>query len=60
MLGELSYASVDTYDQVRIIAAPMAAGRAMAMRAEAGPPTAEFSPQKISVTARVNTMFALK
>jgi uncharacterized protein YggE len=60
MLGELSYASVDTYDQVRILAAPMAAGRAMAMRAEAGPPTAEFSPQKISVTARVNTMFALK
>ena len=59
-LGELSYASVDTYDQVRILAAPMQAQRSMAMRAEAAPPTAEFSPQKISVTARVNSMFALK
>jgi uncharacterized protein YggE len=59
-LGELAYASVDTYDQVRVLAAPMAGARAMtAMRAEAAP-TAEFSPQKISVTARVSAMFALK
>lgn len=59
-LGELSYASVDTYEQVRVLATPMAAQRGMAMRAEAAPPTAEFSPQKISVTARVNTMFTIK
>jgi uncharacterized protein YggE len=60
-LGELSYASVDTYEQVRVLAAPMVASRAMGARMEtAAPPTAEFSPQKISVTARVNTMFALK
>ena len=61
-LGELSYASVDTYDQVRVLAAPMMRSQAMAgaMRADMAPPTAEFSPQKISVTARVNSMFALK
>jgi uncharacterized protein YggE len=58
-LGELSYASVDTYEQVRVLAAPMAAQRAMTA-AQVGPPTAEFSPQKVSVSARVSTMFALK
>ncbi len=58
-LGELSYASVDTYEQVRILAAPMAA-RAMGARAEAAPPTGEFTPQKVVVTARVSTMFAMK
>lgn len=58
-LGELSYASVDTYEQVRVLAAPMAA-RAMGARAEAAPPTAEFTPQKIMVSARVSTMFTLK
>lgn len=60
-LGELSYASVDTYEQVRVLAQPMAA-RAMTMQAGAAvaAPTAEFSPQKISVSARVSTMFALK
>ncbi len=61
-LAELSYASVDTYEQVRVLAQPMAAQRATAMgsRAEMGAPTAEFSPQKITVSARVSTMFALK
>ncbi len=60
-LGELSYASVDTYEQVRVLAAPMARVQAAgAMRTEMAPPTAEFSPQKITVNARVSTMFALK
>ena len=59
-LGELSYASVDTYEQVRVLAQPMAAQRAMTMGAPQPAPTAEFSPQKISVSARVSTMFALK
>lgn len=58
-LGELSYASVDTYEQVHVLAQPMAA-RSMAMAAAPAPPTAEFSPQKITVNARVSTMFALK
>ena len=59
-LGELTYASVDTYEQVRVLASPMAAPRAMTMGAQVAAPTSEFSPQKISVTARVSTMFALK
>lgn len=59
-LGELSYASVDTYEQVRVLAAPMAAPRAMTAQTQIGPPTAEFSPHKVSVSARVSTMFALK
>jgi uncharacterized protein YggE len=59
-LGEMSYASVDTYEQVRVLASPMAAQRSMAVQGAAVAPTAEFSPQKISVTARVSTMFALK
>ena len=60
-LGELSYASVDTYEQVRILAQPMVS-RAAPMAAQSAPqgPTAEFSPQKVVVTARVSAMFTLK
>ncbi len=58
-LGELSYASVDTYEPVRIVAQPMMAQRAMGAAGPA-PPTAEFSPQKITVNVRVSTMFALR
>jgi len=58
-LGELSYASVDTMENVRIFA-PMSrkAGPMMAM--EAAPPTQEFTPQQVTITAHVNAMFALK
>ncbi len=58
-LGELSSASVDTYEAVPIV---MRAARPMAaMRAEAAPaPTEEFSAQKITVTAHVNALFLLK
>jgi uncharacterized protein YggE len=58
-LGELSYASVDTFEQVHPPGPPVPM-RAQAMRAEAAPPTAEFTPQKITVTARVNAMCGLK
>lgn len=58
-LGELSYASVDTFENVRVVqslARPMAR-----MAAEGIPaPTEEFSPQTITVTAHVNAMFALR
>ena len=56
-LGELSYASVDTYEQPR--PRPMAA---MAMKsAEAAPaPTEEFGAQKITVTAHVNAVYNLE
>lgn len=58
-LGELSYASVDTFERTPIVmgrnAAPMMA------QAQAAPaPTAEFSAQKITVTAHVNTLYNLK
>jgi len=63
-LGALSYASVDTFEQVRVIAnmargpVPMLAG-ALRAQAEAAP-TAEFTPQTIVVTAHVNALFVLK
>lgn len=58
-LGELSYASVDTAENIRIYA-PMQrkGGPVMAMANVA--PTEEFTPQEITVTAHVNAMFMLK
>jgi hypothetical protein len=59
VLGELSYASVDTSENIRVFA-PMA-HRIMAMGAMAAPaPTEEFSPQNVRITAHVNAMFVLK
>src|SRR5579864_618939 len=58
-LGELSYASVDTFENIR----PIPIVRSMAMmrtQAEAAPPTQEFTPQNVTVTAHVNAMFVLK
>ena len=58
-LGELSYASVDTYEQPRPRPMPMAAQ--MMKSAEVAPaPTEEFGAQKITVTAHVNAMYNLK
>jgi hypothetical protein len=58
-LGELSYASVDTFENVRPMPMqPMARMSAMAQAAPA--PTEGFSPQTTSVTAHVNAMFTLK
>jgi uncharacterized protein len=61
-LGELSYASADTFEQVHPLGQPMfKMQRAAGMAAEAAPPpTAEFTPQNIVVTAHVNTMFTLR
>lgn len=57
-LGELSYASVDTFEQVRVVAPTM--GR-IAVNAMAAPaPTQEFTPQQITVTAHVNALFTLR
>jgi hypothetical protein len=57
-LGELSYASVDTFENMPI-ARPMGAQfKTMAMAAPA--PTEEFTPQTVSVTAHVNALFNLK
>jgi uncharacterized protein YggE len=58
-VGELSYASVDTFENQRIIAPRMA--RAMSSMANAAPaPTEEFTPQTVTVTAHVNALFNLK
>jgi uncharacterized protein YggE len=58
-LGELSYASVDTFENVRPM--PMAQSMMRMNVAGAAPaPTEEFTPQSISVTAHVNAMFNLK
>jgi uncharacterized protein len=58
-LGELSYASVDTFEQVPV---PMVRMQTMAAKAsaEGAPPTEEFSAQKITITAHVNALFLLK
>jgi uncharacterized protein len=58
-LGELSYASVDTAENIRIYA-PMQRKSGPMMAMEAVAPTAEFTPQEVTVTAHVNAMFELK
>jgi uncharacterized protein len=57
-LGDLSYASVDTFENPR----PMPRiARPMAAMANAAPaPTEEFTPQTVTVTAHVNATFNLK
>jgi uncharacterized protein len=57
-LGELSYASVDTSENIHIVA-PFPR-RAMAMATATPAPTEEFKPQNVTVTAHVNAMFMLK
>jgi len=59
-LGELSYASVDTYEQPRP-RPMMMASKAVTVNVEAPPgPTEEFGAQKITVTAHVNALYNLK
>jgi uncharacterized protein YggE len=58
-VGQLSYASVDTFENVRPV--PMRARpMAMNMSAQQAAPTEEFSPQNSTVTAHVNAVFELK
>ena len=60
-LGELSYASVDTFEPTPIRPMLMARQAApMAASAGAPAPTEEFGAQKITVTAHVNALYALK
>jgi uncharacterized protein YggE len=58
-LGDLSYASVDTFENPRL---PLFKAHAMAAMpsAAAPPPTEEFTPQTVTVTAHVNALFNLK
>jgi uncharacterized protein len=58
-LGELSFASVDTFENPRIVLPHMA--RTMSATAAPTPaPTEEFTPQTVTVTAHVNALFDLK
>jgi hypothetical protein len=59
-LGELSYASVDTSENIRVMAPMQRRAMPMAMTAQSAAPTEEFSPQNVTVTAHVNAMFLLK
>jgi uncharacterized protein YggE len=59
-LGQVSYASVDTFENIHVMAPTKRRGMAMAMKQEAPAPTEEFSPQNVTVTAHVNAMFELK
>ena len=58
-LGELVYASVDV-NQQQIVPMLMRAGAMKTAAAEAAPPTAEFTPQTVTINAHVNALFALK
>lgn len=57
-LGELSYASVDVQFGGLPVPVPMMARARADVAAPA--PTAEFTPQKVTVTARINALFLLK
>jgi len=59
-LGELSYASVDTFEPVRMIAPMMRKAMGATMAGAMPAPTEEFSAQKVTVTAHVNALFNLK
>jgi uncharacterized protein len=59
-LGELSYASVDTFENIRPLPMPPRSMAMMRTQAEPAPPTQEFTPQNVTVTAHVNAMFSLK
>jgi uncharacterized protein YggE len=59
-LGELSYASVDTYEPSPV--RPMVFSKQANVGTMAAPPapTAEFGAQKITITAHVNALYMLK
>jgi uncharacterized protein YggE len=57
-LGELSYASVDTFENIRPV--PRVQAMTRTAMANAPAPTEEFSPQTVTVTAHVNAVFTLK
>ena len=59
-LGELSYATLDTFENIHVITPMQRRGMPMAMAKEGPAPTEEFSPQNVKVTAHVTAMFVLK
>lgn len=59
-LGELSYASIDTFEPQPVRPMMMKAQMAGAAANAPAPATAEFSAEKITVTAHVNALYSLK
>lgn len=59
-LGELSYASVDISENVRIYSPLQRRAAPMVMGAAVPAPMEEFTPQNVTITAHVNAMFVLK
>jgi len=59
-LGELSYASVDTFENIRVVSPLQARAMPMRMEAAAPAPTEEFTPQSVVVTAHINALFNLR
>jgi uncharacterized protein YggE len=59
-LGDLAYASVDTFEQQPPIPMVAMANEKMRTMAGAPAPTEGFTPNKITITARVNALFNLK
>jgi uncharacterized protein YggE len=59
-LGELSYASVDTFEMQRPVPRMARAMTAMAAPSAVPAPTEDFTPQTVTVTAHVNALFSLK
>jgi len=60
-VGDLSYASVDTFENQRVPMPRMARAMGAAMANAAPPaPTEEFTAQSVTVTAHLNALFNLK
>lgn len=59
-LGDLSYASIDTFEMPRPILRAMRPMAALSTAAPPPAPTEEFTPQSVTVTAHVNALFNLK
>jgi hypothetical protein len=60
-VGDLIYASVDTFENPIPVRSMMMAAAAPRANVEMNqPPTAEFSPQTVTITAHVNALFQLK
>lgn len=58
-LGDLSYASIDTFEAQHPVPRMMALAAKLEMQATPAP-TEEFTPQSVTVTAHVNAVFNLK
>lgn len=58
-VGELVYASVDIFENI-VPVRPLAMAAPRVAAAEPQAPTAEFSPQTVTMTAHVNAVFQLK